>query len=86
MPGEFFTILLKKTNKPFFVSFKCRNAKDGDDDRGRGAAESMTLARTGKRRESMPGEFFTIILLKKILTNHLFVAFKYRKADGDDNL
>ncbi len=40
-----------------------------DDDRGRGAAAgggvgsttSATLARTGRRRESMPGEFFTVI-------------------------
>ncbi len=35
----------------------------------------------------MPGEFFTIIFYKKILTNHFFVTFKCRKAkDGDDNM
>ena len=35
----------------------------------------------------MPGEFFTILFSKKILTNHFFVAFKCRKAkDGDDDV
>ncbi len=44
------------------------------------------MARMGRRRESMPGEFFTIILFEKILTNHVFIAFKCRKAkDRDDN-
>ncbi len=49
-----------------------------DDDRGRGAAAgggagsmtSVTLERAGRRRESMPGEFFTVLFSKN--TNEPF--------------
>ncbi len=37
-------------------------------------------ARTGQRSRAMAGDFFTILFLKKILTNNLFVSFKCRAA------
>ncbi len=58
-----------------------------DGDRGRGEAGSVMLARKGRRREPMPGEFFTVLFSKNILTNLFFVAFQCRKAkDGDNNV
>ncbi len=49
---------------------------------------SLTLSvRMRRRRESMPGEFFTIMFKKKLTNNFYFVTFKCRKAnDGDDDM
>ena len=66
MAGEFFTVLFSKkilTNN-FFISFKCRKAKDGDNDHGRRETDGNGMDDMGKdtvEEEAMAGKFLPFL-------------------------
>ncbi len=71
MAGEFFYALFLKnnTNKPIFSHSNADGGVDGGlrlrERGGGGGLRSTMSARMRRRRESMPGEFFTTMFSKK---------------------